>query len=144
MEISITVKQLGKKQSLLTEKGITINYLNDHIQLDELLKLIVEQQLALFKAKAVIKEDDGSIQAVSHNYMDVLMDTGKTGFGNIYGKNKIDLPAAQDKVLQAFEDGIFAVFQAEEQLDSLQQIINLKRNQPFTFIRLTFLAGSYW
>lgn len=144
MEISITVKQLGKKQPVLLEKPITINYSKNSIPLAELLKLIVENQLNAFNMKNRSTDDDGSPRAVQHNYLEVLMDTGKAGFGNVYNENNIALLTAQENVIQAFEDGIFVIFQAEEQIHSLQQTIQLSANLSFTFIRLTFLAGSYW
>ncbi|WP_164464437.1 hypothetical protein [Chryseobacterium sp. G0162] len=51
---------------------------------------------------------------------------------------------AQDNAIQAFEDGMFAVFYNDEQLENLDQSIDLSLRHLFTFIRLAFLAGSYW
>lgn len=71
-------------------------------------------------------------------------ESGKVGFGAIYSENKVDLTVAQETALQAFEDGMFAVFADETEIQKLDEVVNISETTVFTFIRLTFLAGSYW
>ena len=66
------------------------------------------------------------------------------GFGAIYNQNRVDLAVAQENAIVAFEDGLYAVFYGDDQLETLTQEIDLSKNKSITFIRLTFLAGSYW
>lgn len=70
--------------------------------------------------------------------------SGKVGFGSVYNENKADLVKARQTALQAFEDGMFAIFADDNQCNKLDEIISLKKDTVITFIRLTFLAGSYW
>lgn len=144
MEIKITVKQFGRKHPILTAHPLSIACSDNNIQLEQLLLLIVTQQLTAYNNKTITTDMDDVSHSAQHDYIQLLMNTGKAGFGNIYNENSTDLDAAQQNVIEAFKDGIFAVFQGDEQLDMLSQNIDLTLNTPFTFIRLTFLAGSYW
>ncbi|BAP33535.1 uncharacterized protein CHSO_4498 [Chryseobacterium sp. StRB126] len=144
MDIKVTVKQLGRKHPVLSEQKIEIAYEDSMIFLENLLKLIVQQQVEEFNAKSFEFEDEDYTKIPTDNYLNILTDTGKIGFGSIYNLNKANVQKAQDSVIQAFEDGMFAVFYNDEQLESLNQTIDLSLQHTFTFIRLTFLAGSYW
>ncbi len=144
MELRVTIKQAGKKHALLTEQPLEIDYAGEEIRLEELLMLIVHQQVESYQCKNVGAEDEDVTHSPKHNYLMVLTDTGKAGFGNLYNENKVNLLSAQQNALQAFEDGIFAVFQGEERIEFLSDVLNLTLDLPFTFIRLTFLTGSYW
>ncbi|ANF51130.1 hypothetical protein A0O34_11665 [Chryseobacterium glaciei] len=144
MEINVTVKQLGKKHPILSEQKLEIGFNDSNISLENLLKLIVQQQVEVFNAKSFDLEGEDNTKIPLDNYLDILTDTGKAGFGNIYNQKKADLQKAQENAIQAFEDGMFAVFYNDEQLEDLKQIIDLSLQHTFAFIRLTFLAGSYW
>lgn len=144
MEIKVTVKQLGRKHPVLSEQLLEIDYYDNSISLEQLLKLIVRQQVEAFNAKSFEKEDQDHTQIPFENYLNMLTDTGKVGFGSIYNEKRADLQKAQENAIQAFEDGMFAVFAGEIRLENLTQVIDLSPQPVFTFIRLTFLAGSYW
>ncbi|UEQ74655.1 hypothetical protein [Chryseobacterium arthrosphaerae] len=144
MEIRVTVKQLGKKHPVLSEQNIEIAYEDSNISLENLLKLIVQQQVEVFNAKSFELEGEDGAKIPQDSYLNILTDTGKVGFGSIYNLKKADVQKAQANAIQAFEDGLFAVFYNNEQLESLSQTIDLGSQHPFTFIRLAFLAGSYW
>lgn len=144
MEINVTVKQLGKKHPILSEQKLEIGFNDNNISLENLLKLIVQQQVEVFNAKSFDLEGEDVTKIPLDNYLNILTDTGKAGFGSIYNQKKADLQKAQENAIQAFEDGMFAVFYNDEQLEDLRQIIDLSLQHTFAFIRLTFLAGSYW
>lgn len=144
MEIKVTVKQLGRKHPVLSEQKLEIKYDDSRIVLEDLLKLIVQQQVEAFNAQSFEMEDTDYAKIPSENYLNMLTDTGKVGFGSIYNEKKANLQKAQENAVQAFEDGMFAVFYNDEQLENLSEMIDLSLQHTFTFIRLTFLAGSYW
>ncbi|SHE46665.1 hypothetical protein [Chryseobacterium sp. OV279] len=144
MEIKVTVKQLGRKHPVLSEQKLEIMYDDSRISLDDLLQLIVQQQVEAFNAQSFELEDTDYTKIPSENYLNILTDTGKAGFGSIYNEKKANLQKAQENAIQAFEDGMFAVFYNDEQLENLSETIDLSLEHTFTFIRLTFLAGSYW
>ncbi|KFF25148.1 hypothetical protein [Chryseobacterium vrystaatense] len=144
MEIKVTVKQLGKKHPVLSEKKIEIAYEDITITLENLLKLIVRQQVEAFNAQSFELEDQDYTKIPVENYLNILTDTGKVGFGSIYNEKKANIQKAQENAILAFEDGMFVVFYNDEQLENLTQTIDLSLQHTFAFIRLTFLAGSYW
>ena len=144
MDIKVVVKHLGKKHPVLAEQKLDIDYNDVNISLENLLKLVVQQQVEAFNAKSFELEDEDYAKIPTENYLNILTDIGKIGFESIYNQKKADLQKAQENALQAFKDGMFAVFYDDEQLENLSQNINLNLHHTFTFIRLTFLAGSYW
>lgn len=144
MEIKVTVKQLGKKHPVLSEQKIKIAYEDITITLENLLKLIVRQQVEAFNAQSFELEDQDYTKIPVENYLNILTDTGKVGFGSIYNEKKANIQKAQENAILAFEDGMFAIFYNDEQLENLTQTIDLSLQHTFAFIRLTFLAGSYW
>ncbi|HEY1195353.1 hypothetical protein [Flavobacterium sp.] len=144
MNITISVKQLGRKHPILQEKIISLDNTTSIVTVRTFLELIVKNQVELFHASSFEFEDEDKIHLPKENYLPILTDTGKVGFGALYNHNKVDLAKAQENAIVAFEDGLYAVFFGEDQLETLSQEIDLSKNNPITFIRLTFLAGSYW
>ena len=144
MNISISVKQLGKKHPILHEKTISLDNTTSIVTVRTFLELIVKNQVELFHASSFEFEDEDKIHLPKENYLPILTDTGKVGFGALYNHNKVDLAKAQENAIVAFEDGLYAVFYGDDQLETLSQEIDLSKNKSITFIRLTFLAGSYW
>lgn len=143
MQIQISLKQLGKKRPVLAAKSIEVNLVeNQSYTLQTILQEIVTQQVSEFNQKresknlfTYFKEDTIQQQANT---------TGKVDFGVIYNEEKADLSKAIDTVLLAFEDGLIAVFVDDEQVEKLDTEIQLQETSLFTFVRLTFLAGSIW
>ena len=144
MNISISVKQLGKKHPLLQEKNIDLAVENPIITTQKLIESIVDHQVQLFRSSSFEFEDEDKIHLPKENYLPILTDTGKVGFGALYNHNQVDLAKAQENAIVAFEDGLYAVFYGDDQLETLTEQIDLSQNKNLTFIRLTFLAGSYW
>ena len=144
MNISISVRQLGKKHPILQEKSISLDTSVPVITVRTFIELIVKHQVELFHSASFEWEDQDTIHLPKENYLPILTDTGKVGFGAVYNHNKVDVAKAQENAIVAFEDGLYALFHGDDQLESLTQEIDLSQNKSITFIRLTFLAGSYW
>lgn len=68
--------------------------------------------------------------------------SGKISFGT-RGGGDADPERAVENAIQCFEDGIYRVFDGEEELTGLEQVIswNGDEQKVFTFIRLTMLSG---
>ena len=144
MNISISVRQLGKKHPILQEKSISLDTSAPVVTVRTFIELIVKHQVELFHSASFEWEDQDTIHLPKENYLPILTDTGKVGFGAVYNHNKVDIAKAQENAIVAFEDGLYALFQGDDQLESLTEEIDLSQNKSITFIRLTFLAGSYW
>lgn len=141
MQITISVKQPGRKHALIDRQLLEIAAIADHPFLRELLLAVVEQQVAAYNNKPL---EQHLLPFLTGTQTESLAATGKVGFGSIYNENKADLQKAQDTALQAFEDGLFAVFADEEEIKKLDDKISLNNHTVITFVRLTFLAGSIW
>jgi len=144
MNISISVRQLGKKHPILQEKSISLDTSAPVVTVRTFIELIVKHQVGLFHSASFEWEDQDTIHLPKENYLPILTDTGKVGFGAVYNHNKVDIAKAQENAIVAFEDGLYVLFQGDDQLESLAEEIDLSQNKSITFIRLTFLAGSYW
>lgn len=141
MRITVKAKQAGKKHPLIDNKFIEIDDIGNSPKLSEFLKAIVKQQLEEYNSKTPEKT---LLPFLSKEEIDSQVTSGKVGFGTIYSENKADLKEAQETALQAFEDGMFAVFADETEISKLDEIVSFTDETVFTFIRLTFLVGSYW
>ena len=141
MQITVKVKQAGKKHPLITDKIIEIEDIGDKPKFEAFLDAVVKQQVAEFTKK---QNEKSLLPFLSKDEISNQTADGKVGFGRIYNETKVDLKDAQETARLAFEDGLFAVFADETEIESLDSMIDLSNSPVITFIRLTFLAGSYW
>jgi hypothetical protein len=132
MNITLTVKQLGKKIPLLNHNNIEIDYDKEIITLENLLNLIVSYELRIYINK---KNDELMNVFYNHQKYEKLK-------GN--GDNIPNLFEAQSSVKNAFHDGLFVVFYGDQQLLDLTQEIDLNTQKILTFVRLTFLVSGYF
>jgi hypothetical protein len=141
MNLKISAKQIGRKHPLIDNTIIEIEDIGPHPTLKDLLFAVVAQQVHEYNGKPLEKSLLPFLDAAA---IEGQANTGKVGFGSIYNANKADVVKAQQSAIQAFQDGMFVVFAGEEQLPELTHIISLTPDTVITFIRLSFLAGSYW
>lgn len=141
MQITISVKQPGRKHAVIDRQVLEIAGITDHPSLRELLVAVVKQQVAAYNNKPLEKN---ILPFLSPEQVNDISATGKAGFGSIYNEHKADAEKAQATALQAFEDGLFAVFINDKELKNLTEKFSLDSLTIVTFIRLTFLAGSIW
>ncbi|NSL86328.1 hypothetical protein ECE50_005785 [Chitinophaga sp. Mgbs1] len=141
MNLIINARQAGRKHALIEKQTIAIDDLPGNPSLRALLTAVVKQQVTAYNDKPAEKQ---LLPFLSDQQITGQADHGKVGFGTIYNENKANLLKAQETALQAYEDGLFAVFADEEELQHLDATFKLTPQTVITFIRLTFLAGSHW
>lgn len=141
MRITVRVKQAGRKHALIENKTIEIDEIGKNPTLEVLLNAVVKQQVEVYNNK---NPEENLLPFLSKEEIEQTAETGKVGFGSIYNEAKADLAKAQETALQAFEDGMFAVFADENEIQKLNSVVQLTDSTVITFIRLTFLAGGYW
>lgn len=144
MDIQAEIKQIGKKHSTIAPQTIRLNTQEQELSLRDLILLVVEQQVGQFNGKTRNEDEDGTAKTPAADYLSLLSTAGKVGFGGVYNHTQADLKQAQDNALQAFEDGLYAVFCNDEPLESLSDSVSLVPTPRFTFVRLTFLTGTFW
>lgn len=141
MQIQIQVKQPGRKQALINRQPIEIDNIGATPTAAALIAAVVSQQVRLYNSKTAEKN---LLPFLTHDDTAGQAATGKVGFGSIYSTNKADEAKAIANALQAFDDDMYAIFTGDEEIQTKEQHITLTEATVITFIRLTFLAGSYW
>jgi len=98
MEIKVSVKQLGKKRPIVSQKTIEIEALPSSPNLQHLIKAVVKQQVYVFNQKL---EEKPLIPFLLKEDIDQNTKKGKVGFGSIYNDKKADDQAAIANALLA-------------------------------------------
>lgn len=144
MELDIVVKQIGKKRPVIERQKIVLDNSDVLVSLKGLILKIVQIKAEEYNNKTIDTEEYDTTHSPSEEYLSALTQTGKAGFQNIYNENKVDIAAAQENALLSYEDGLYAVFYGDDEMSDSNQVIDLSEKKELTFIRLTFLVGSYW
>ena len=139
MKIYVRVKTLGKKKDILVPTEYVVP--EGIVSLRMLLTAIVEREVDFYNQK---ETDVQMIPFLTQDQLDNQAATGKVSFGRIYSEKKADAPKAVANAIQCWEDGLVRVFQNDTELTTLDDPIEIRENDVFTFLRLTFLAGSMW
>lgn len=139
MEIYVRVKALGKRKDILAPTPYPIP---DGIQsLRQLLTAVVQKEVTRYNSKEAGMQ---LIPFLTQQELDDQGKAGKVGFGSIYSDKKADPHKAVENALQCWEDGLVRVFLNDEELTALDTPLMIPSGAVFTFMRLTFLAGSMW
>lgn len=141
MKICYSVKQLGKKHPIINQDYLEINLSKIPTTLRLLLKAIVQQQVQAYNDR---KERPTVLNILNTGQINQASQQGKVTFGDSENTTLAIEETAIETVLQAFEDGLFAVFLGDEQIEYLEEVLTFDETTVFSFIRLTFLAGSIW
>ena len=130
MKIRINVKGAGRRAGRLTQ--IEYDYPLSEMTVGEFLTETARQTVRDYNARGKEKTPDGEelLMLFSDSSLKIVhtADEGK---------------AVRD-VLQAFEDGIVAVFVDGVRYTETAQRVTLTPKSEATFMRLTFLAGRIW
>lgn len=139
MEIYVRVKALGKRKDILAPVPYT---LPDGIEsLRQLLTAVVQIELDKYNRKETELQ---LIPFLTQQELDDQSKAGKVSFGRTYSDKKANPQKAVQNALQCWEDGLVRVFMNNEELTELDTPIEIPNQAVFTFMRLTFLAGSMW
>lgn len=140
MKLLFSLKSLGKKRPYLQELPIELD-IEPHISLEDFLKALVKQQVEEFNQKL---NSHGLVQFLSEISIEEKSSSGKIDFGEIHNRNRAEIMTAFQTVLQAFEDGLIAVFIGDMQVESLLSRVQLNESDTISIIKLSFLTGSIW
>ena len=135
MIVFVQQKSLGSKQEKILKKEVDIP-LPSTLNLRTFLSHFVQYELNAFNQRLA--------DSLLLNSLEQIETKGKVSFGDRINSNSISEAEAIDIVLQAFEDGLFALFHNDDPLEDLDESLNPKEHDVFSFIKLTFLSGSIW
>jgi len=139
IQLSITVKSIGKRKAELTRLPIELS--DTPHTLRELIEVLVE-----WNVKGLIErqQEQSIFPYLSEEEVQDRADNGKVGFGAIYNDGKPTLATAIETALLAYKDDLYRVYINDEEIKLLDEPLSLKDHDNITLIRLTMLAGSYW
>lgn len=136
-ELEIQLKRLGKKK-ILRQK---VNLIGNIKTLEDLIIQLVTHNVNSFNKEI---ETNKILSFLSPSEIQNQSITGKIGFGEIENKTKANIKSSIENALQAFEDGIFVVFIDDDEVKTIKEPLAIKESSSITFIRMTFLTGTYW
>lgn len=140
MNLTYTLKSLGKKRACLEKQVISLP-IQSTITAKELLTEVVVLQVKAFSDRI---DNANLLTYLSEEHVLQAQNTGQVKFGESYNAQKPKIEESIAVVLQGFEDGLIAFFINDLQIEKLDQIIRLKEKDNLTFVRLTFLTGSFF
>lgn len=139
MKITISVKQLGKRRPTIAPQVLDLPGLNSPCTLEVMIDALVGHQVEAFRLRL---SEPILISFLTDREISEQLIQGKISFGEKYNSSVPKLEHAQEAARLAFKDGLYKVFQNQDEITSLDQVVNIKTTDVFTFIRLTFLTGN--
>jgi hypothetical protein len=141
MNFFIQIKELGKRKPRLKNKAIELATLSADASLEVFIKLLVQEQLAAFNER---KKAESLLPFLDNGAIIDGMEKGKVSFGQTYNDTTNTPEEAINIAIQAFKDGLYAIFVDDEQKEKLDNSCDVKAGSVVTFIRLTFLSGGWF
>ncbi len=139
MTIYINMKAAGKRKAILEQ--VPYELPDGVATLRDFLTELVKTEVENYNQKGT---DVQVIPYLTKEEVEEQASVGKVGFGRVYSEKQADAAKAVVNAIQCFEDGLIRVFQNETELKELNMPIELHKDDCFTLIRLTFLAGRLW
>ncbi len=147
MELKVQIKQAGKRENKTIAAKLFIKDRPDTIG-----RLITQTVKATYarhyeKADMIQAFENGDLREVivySEEEIENKATSGKIDFGFLKNDKKTSEKKAVETALQAFCDGLVAVFIDGERYENIEDKISLTGEETITFVKLTMLTGRLW
>ena len=136
-QLTVQLKRLSKKKVRTVAYDLPANVHN----LEELLAAIVTQEVSAYNER---RRETSLLPFLTPADIQEQSSTGKVGFGDISNRTEADVATAIEAARIGFKDGLYTVFLDDNELRALNELVRLTDTSTLTFIRLTFLTGTYW
>lgn len=138
MTIHINIRQLGKKRNTINAVPFMLPE-----RLNTVRDLIISVVMVCVTAyNERVRRGETGIRPMSEESLADMETIGKLAFDVNYSEKQADETTAIANALQGFEDGLYRIFQGQNELTTLDEAISLSERDELTFIRLTMLTGS--
>lgn len=131
-------KQLGQKKALFEGFSVPAPGMSSQT-LRSLIVHVVTQEVEAFHHRQVERR---LVRALSWDKIEEGLAQGKVHSGGSNLDQKVDVEAAIQTAIEAFQDGLYLVVLDELELKDLDAAIELTEESRLTFIRLSLLAGG--
>ncbi len=138
VNLSLSVKQLGRKKALTT-RDYSIGNFSNQPTLQELLERIVTLEVNAFRER---QADNQFLRILTETQLLEASETGKISLGGQEFTQEVNTDQAIQTAIQAFQDGLYYVFNGETQIEYLTDVVNLELRQDIMFLRLVALVGG--
>ena len=136
MKIYVKIKQLGKIKDTIGRREYDLPF-EGEISLRKFITYLVIEEVKKVKSKS---REDSIFEYLSSEDIENLKNSGKISFGANYSKNYTENKAVEI-AMESYEYGLYRVFQGNDEIKNLDDIISFSPECEFTFIKLTMLAG---
>ena len=139
MKLKTEVKQAGKKENRIVHAELILDRVPETVR-----ELIVSAVKATRNAFLYKKAQAPEMLVLSREEIENRAASGKIGFDFIYNEKEGNEADAIETALQAFEDGLVAIFIDDKRYEDLNAPLNLTGDETLCFIKLAMLAGRMW
>lgn len=139
MKVYVNVKQAGKRKNYITKQEINLNSKPNTLR--QLIAEIIVDNVKNFNDKT---GDQRIVNYLTSEEINDKLTVGKVSFKEMYNLNEADINKALEIAFLAYEDGIFRIFNGENEAGKLDESLELREGDILTFIRLTMLSGRLW
>ncbi len=136
-ELTIGFKRLGKRKI----KQLHITFAVKPETLKALVMACVRHEVKKYNEK---REGVSILPFLGPAEIEAQGQTGKIAFGDSPNNTLAVEKEAIENALIAFKDGLYLVFIDDEEITDLDAPIRLSEQSVVSFIRMTFLSGTYW
>lgn len=136
-QLTIQLKRLGKKKI----KTLDIVLDSTPKTLQELIESCVRHEVKKYNEK---REGVTVLSFLNATEIQDQSETGKIGFGDVANKTLAQEESAIENALLAYKDGLYLVFIDDDEITSIDSLLGLSEESVVSFIRMTFLSGTYW
>lgn len=147
MEFKVQIKQAGRRENKIVTAKLLVKQTPRTV--GELVACAVKSSYAQYYEKADLIEafENGDVsQAIVYSQDEIEQKAaeGKIDFGFLKNDKRISEKKAVETALQAFEDGLVAVFVDGTRYENTADVLELTGNETITFVKLTMLTGRLW
>ncbi len=139
MQMKVNVKSVSGKKHRIS--AVTVPYSRDTLSVRELIEETVSYCVGEYNKRL---ESSELLSALLPTEIEDRAAQGKVAFQTNYGETHADIEKARADAVEAFSDGVAAIFADDRRLEDPEEILDLTQIGSLTFIKLVMLAGRMW
>lgn len=139
MKVYISAKQIKKRGNQVAAYPYELRTAPDSLR--QLITILVSDGVESYNQRLQAKNDTS---VLTKDDIDAMSQVGKIGFGIPFGSKEANLQDALQTAFQGFEDGLYRIFVGDQEIESLDALLELQEEDTITIIRLVMLTGGFF
>ena len=140
MVVNVLVKSISKGRNKITPVPYDIP--SDIGTAEELIKEMVRESLEQYRERMQSNGDGGNVLSEQQEALEERAVSGKVVYGAYSHRKPPDEEEAVRNALDAFGDGVIAIFIDGRQIENLTDSVTLREGSEVMFVKLTALSAS--